>query len=334
MKNPTINQILDQYIIINESVLSKLPFFQEMVIINAKLTVILKKHDMLDERLVDSINSILVDLIAINKLPGIIEAKVLVVEEKTEARERSQTSQAANKPKLPVANVKKIIAVASGKGGVGKSTIAAHLALAASNKGLNVALVDADIYGPSIPHIFNIHNFPEIENNLLVPHQFKNLKLMSIGFLVDQEKAAIWRGPMVTKTLYQLIRGVDWGRDGKEIDLMIIDLPPGTGDIHLSLLESYPVEGFVYVTTPQKLSIADISKAIAMGEKMNVPNLGLIVNMVNLFDKEYLLNIAVQKKWQIIYEMDFDKDIAEQLINKNLIENLQAVIVPLLIKID
>lgn len=195
-----------------------------------------------------------------------------------------------NQP-VAVAGVKKIIAVASAKGGVGKSTIACNLAVSAVKAGLNVALVDADIYGPSIPHLMNLSEKPEQKDNLILPLMSRGVKCISIGSLIDPNAAGVWRGPMVTKILYQLIRSVNWKADGKPVDLMIIDMPPGTGDVYLSVAEKFPLAGVVIVSTPQSLAVIDVVRSIDCFEKLKVPILGMIQNMSYLEvggEKKYL----------------------------------------------
>lgn len=179
-------------------------------------------------------------------------------------------------------NIKNIIAVASGKGGVGKSTIAANLAISLSKMGNKVGILDADIYGPSIPMMFDLldekplarmHNDTEV---ILPAHKF-GLKVMSIGFFVDPSQALLWRGPMASNALNQLFKQTDWG----ELDYLVIDMPPGTGDIHLTLVQDIPVTGVIIVSTPQEVALADARKAFSMfnTEKIRVPVLGLIENM-------------------------------------------------------
>jgi ATP-binding protein involved in chromosome partitioning len=179
-------------------------------------------------------------------------------------------------------NVRNIIAISSGKGGVGKSTIAANLAVALAATGARVALVDADIYGPSIPILFGFEGQPPTirkvgERDMLVPYEAHGVKLMSIGVLVGPEQAVVWRGPMASKALQQLIFDTDWG----EIDYLLVDMPPGTGDIHLTLVQALPVTGAVVITTPQRLAIADTRKGAEMFRtpQINVPILGIIENM-------------------------------------------------------
>lgn len=179
-------------------------------------------------------------------------------------------------------NVRNIIAVASGKGGVGKSTVAVNLALALSKLGARVGILDADIYGPSIPIMLNIiGKKPKIkmvgEKHLMEPIETYGIKALSIGLLIDEKQAVVWRGPMVSSALKQFVTDCDWG----ELDYLVIDLPPGTGDIHLTLVQTVPLTGAVIVTTPQEVALADAKKAIGMFSihPINVPMLGVIENM-------------------------------------------------------
>jgi len=178
--------------------------------------------------------------------------------------------------------VKNIIAVVSGKGGVGKSTVASNLALALAEGGANVGLMDADIYGPSVPIMFGVRGerpmMKEVNGKgMIVPLEKYNIKLMSIGLLVDEKSAVVWRGPMASSAIRQFVTDVDWG----ELDYLVIDMPPGTGDIHLTLMQTVPVTGVVIVTTPQNVALADAKKGIAMfGQaQINVPIIGLVENM-------------------------------------------------------
>ena len=173
-------------------------------------------------------------------------------------------------------NVKNIIAVASGKGGVGKSTTAVNLALALAAEGASVGLLDADIYGPSMPIMMGISGRPEsLDGQNMEPMENYGVQVSSIGFLVDPDEAMIWRGPMASQALDQLLRQTNW----KDLDYLIVDMPPGTGDIQLSLSQRVPLTGAVIVTTPQDIALADARKGVAMFEKVGVPILGLVENM-------------------------------------------------------
>jgi ATP-binding protein involved in chromosome partitioning len=178
--------------------------------------------------------------------------------------------------KIDLPNVKNIIAVASGKGGVGKSTVSLNLAVSLAASGAKVGLIDADLYGPSIPTMVGLQNTkPEVQNGKLMPIEKFGVKMMSIGFLVDPETALIWRGPMASSAMRQLITDVDW----QELDYLIFDLPPGTGDIQLTLVQNLAISGAVIVTTPQEVALADVAKAVTMFRKVGVPILGLVENM-------------------------------------------------------
>jgi len=181
-------------------------------------------------------------------------------------------------PKI-LPNVKYTIAVASGKGGVGKSTVSVNLALALSKLGQKVGILDADIYGPSIPLMMGINGKPQIYQeqgtNKMMPLENYGLKMMSIGFLIDDDNPVIWRGPMATGAVKQFMTDVNWG----ELDYLIYDLPPGTGDIQLTLVQTIPLSGAVIVTTPQEVSLIDARKGLKMFEKVNVPVMGIIENM-------------------------------------------------------
>jgi ATP-binding protein involved in chromosome partitioning len=193
-------------------------------------------------------------------------------------------SKEAPKPKpAPILEkVKNIIAVSSGKGGVGKSTISSNLAIALSKLGYKVGLLDADIHGPSIPKMFGVEDaHPEIieieGRHTIIPIEKYGIKILSIGFFVDPENALVWRGPVASNALKQLITDTDWG----ELDYFVMDLPPGTGDVHLTLVQTTSITGVIVVTTPQDVALADARKGINMymGEKVNVPVLGLVENM-------------------------------------------------------
>ncbi len=186
------------------------------------------------------------------------------------------SAHSAQKGVKHIEGIKNIIAVASGKGGVGKSTTAVNLALALSAEGAKVGILDADIYGPSQPRMLGVHGKPEsLDGKTLEPMNSYHLQAMSIGFLVDEETPMIWRGPMVTQALQQLLNDTNW----KDLDYLIVDLPPGTGDIQLTLAQQVPVSGAVIVTTPQDIALLDARKGLKMFEKVEVPVLGVIENM-------------------------------------------------------
>ncbi|HEY3403383.1 MAG TPA: Mrp/NBP35 family ATP-binding protein [Ohtaekwangia sp.] len=199
----------------------------------------------------------------------------------------SVTSLRDNAPLLP--GVKNIIAIASGKGGVGKSTVTTNLAVALAQSGAKVGLIDADIYGPSIPTMFNCeHEQPTVKQvsgkNIIVPIEQYGVKLLSIGFLTPADGAVVWRGPMASSALKQFFADADWGN----LDYLLIDLPPGTSDIHLTLVQTVPVTGAVIVTTPQKVALADVKRGVGMFRQpqINVPILGIVENMAYFTPEE------------------------------------------------
>ncbi len=177
----------------------------------------------------------------------------------------------------PISGVKHVLAVSSGKGGVGKSTVASNVALALAKTGARVGLLDADIYGPSIPRMWGaLNQKPELnEGRKLVPLARFGVKLMSIGFLIEEDTAVVWRGPMLFKAMDQFLRDVDWG----ELDFLLVDLPPGTGDVQLSLAQKVPLAGAIAVSTPQNVALTDVKKAIDMWTRVNVPVVGIVENM-------------------------------------------------------
>jgi ATP-binding protein involved in chromosome partitioning len=191
-----------------------------------------------------------------------------------EGAPQQEQKQPQQEPVLP--GVKNVIAVASGKGGVGKSTVAANLAVALAQSGAKVGLLDTDIYGPSVPTMFNVTERPNITTKKkLVPIEKHGVHLVSMGFLVDTDQAMIWRGPMVTSAVKQFMQEVEWG----ELDYLILDLPPGTGDIQLTIVQTVPLTGAVIVSTPQTVALDDARKGVAMFSKVNVPVLGIVENM-------------------------------------------------------
>ena len=200
-------------------------------------------------------------------LPDIISSNVILT---SEGKVDNPTTN--NKYKL---SVKNIIAISSGKGGVGKSTVAVNLAIALKTMGHSVSLLDADIYGPSIPKMMGILKKPDSKNNKIIPIENYGIKCMSIGFLIDPDTPTIWRGPMIMKALEQLFTNVEWG----DQDYMIVDLPPGTGDTQLTMAQKVPLKGAVIVSTPQDVALIDVRKGINMFKKVNVPVLGIVENM-------------------------------------------------------
>jgi ATP-binding protein involved in chromosome partitioning len=205
---------------------------------------------------------------ALKAVPGVGSVNVAV--------QMKIVSHAVQRGVKLVHNIKNIIAVASGKGGVGKSTVAVNLALALASEGASVAVLDADIYGPSQPTMLGIRGRPESrDGKTLEPMEGHGLQAMSIGFLIDVETPMVWRGPMVTQALEQLLNETKW----REVDYLVVDLPPGTGDIQLTLAQRVPVTGAVIVTTPQDIALMDARKGLKMFEKVGIPILGIVENM-------------------------------------------------------
>src|SRR5664280_702286 len=184
-------------------------------------------------------------------------------------------NQPGQMPKLPIPGVKNLIAVGSGKGGVGKTTVAVNLAVGLAALGYKTGLMDADVYGPNVPLMMGINETPMAFGDRIQPLQQYGVKLMSMGFLSPGDKPLVWRGPMLHSVIQQFLRGVDWG----ELDYLVIDLPPGTGDVQLSLIQSAPVTGAIVVTTPSDVSLEDARKAVMMFHQVKVPVLGIVENM-------------------------------------------------------
>jgi ATP-binding protein involved in chromosome partitioning len=178
-------------------------------------------------------------------------------------------------PKAPVEGIQNIIAVSSGKGGVGKTTVAVNLAAALAARGLRVGLLDTDVYGPNVPLMVGLSEQPRIVGQKIVPLEGHGLKVMSMGFLNPGDKPVVWRGPMLHGVVKQFLSDVNWG----ELDFLVIDMPPGTGDVQLSLAQLVPVQGAIVVTTPQEVAAADVRKAINMFEQVGVPLIGVVENM-------------------------------------------------------
>jgi ATP-binding protein involved in chromosome partitioning len=210
---------------------------------------------------------------ALKALSGVTQVRVEVNQQGAPQAAAPQSPWAQQQKVL---GIRRIIAVASGKGGVGKSTVSANLACALQHLGARIGLLDCDIYGPSIPLMMGVHERPTIsEQEKMVPPSNYGVKLMSMGFLVEGDQPVIWRGPMIMKTIQQFFSAVEWG----DLDLLLVDLPPGTGDAQLSLCQTVPLDGGVIVTTPQEASLGVVRKGIAMFQKVNVPILGIVENM-------------------------------------------------------
>ena len=184
-------------------------------------------------------------------------------------------NQPGQPPKLPIPGVKNLIAVGSGKGGVGKTTVSVNLAVGLASLGYKAGLMDADVYGPNVPLMMGINRTPMAFGERIQPLDQFGVKLMSMGFLNPGDKPLIWRGPMLHSVIQQFLRGVDWG----DLDYLVIDLPPGTGDVQLSLIQTAPITGAIVVTTPSDVSLEDARKAVFMFHQVRVPNLGMVENM-------------------------------------------------------
>jgi ATP-binding protein involved in chromosome partitioning len=248
-----------------------------------------------------------------SQIPGIRQALIAAAKGVTGVANVSAnvtskiTAHAAQRGVALLPQVKNIVAVASGKGGVGKSTTAVNLALALAAEGAKVGLLDADIYGPSQPMMMGIEGRPESEDGqTMEPMENYGVQVMSIGFLVNQDEAMIWRGPMATQALEQLLRQTNW----KELDYLIVDMPPGTGDIQLTLSQRVPMTGAVIVTTPQDIALLDAKKGVKMFEKVGVPILGLVENMAvhvctNCGHIEHIFGADGGKKMAAEYGMDY-----------------------------
>jgi ATP-binding protein involved in chromosome partitioning len=207
---------------------------------------------------------------AVLALPGVREVEVTMT-----SRVRGRAASPAATERKPIDGVAHVVAVGSGKGGVGKSTVAVNLAVALAQDGARVGLLDADVYGPNVPLMMGVRLQPYQKDGKILPIEAHGLKLMSMGFLVDPETPVIWRGPMLHGVMQNFTRDVAWG----ELDYLVIDLPPGTGDVQLSLVQQVALSGAVIVATPQQVALDDAVKAIAMFHKVEVPVLGLIENM-------------------------------------------------------
>ncbi len=240
--------------------------------------------------------------------------------ESVEVEITSQVRASVPQNAQPIPGIKNIIAVASGKGGVGKSTTAVNLAIALAQSGARVGLLDADIYGPSVPKLLGLTGRqPKIEKQRMFPLENYGIKSISIGYLVKDEQALIWRGPMVSGAVMQLLNDVNWG----ELDYLIVDLPPGTGDIHLTLCQRVPLTAAVVVTTPQDIALLDCKKGIAMFEKVNVPVLGIAENMSmficphcgeksHIFSQGGAEKLGAEHRVRVLAEIPLDIKVREQ----------------------
>lgn len=222
----------------------------------------------------------------IQEQEGIQKVSIVLTSAKQGAQQSKSNQNMSSKPKLHIEGARKILVIASGKGGVGKSTVTALFAHKLRKEGKRVGIIDADIYGPSIPNIFGLSGKPQLDesNNRMTPLENYGIYVNSIGFLADPESAISWRGPMVSKALYQLLSLTNWScsnaeSENNKLDYLLVDTPPGTGDIHLSLLQNYIIDGVIMVVTPQKIAEIDVARALGLYKKFNIPIQGIIENM-------------------------------------------------------
>ena len=243
---------------------------------------------------------------ALRAIPGVEKAQVVLtaaaraaapgvtrVRRGASVRDDPRTDPAGRPAPTAFEHVKRVIAVVSGKGGVGKSTVAVNLACAFAAIGLRAGLLDCDVYGPSLPRMMGVDEEPVFEDGKLTPLVAYGLKLMSIGFIVDEDRAMIWRGPMVSSAVRQMIKDVRWGSAGDELDILVVDMPPGTGDIQLTLFHDFKIDGAVIVSTPQEIALIDARRAAAMLEKLGTPVLGMIENMAWFADPATGVHIPI-----------------------------------------
>ena len=227
---------------------------------------------------------------ALKAIPGMARVSVVLTAETAPATRPARTASLSpqaveqTRAKAPVpterpAHVRRVLAVASGKGGVGKSTVAANLAAALAARGLSVGILDADVYGPSMPTMLGVSGKPEYRDGMIEPHTAHGLKVMSVGLLTEKTDAMVWRGPMASQALTQMLTQTRWGTEDQPLDILVVDLPPGTGDVQLTLIQKTPLDGAVIVSTPQEVALADARRAHTLFQKVKVPTLGLIENM-------------------------------------------------------
>ncbi len=216
---------------------------------------------------------------AVREVDGVTQVKINVVEPGGATAAPPPRPAGAGQAPMPApaeaGDLGKVIAVSSGKGGVGKSTIAANVAAALAQQHLRIGLMDADVYGPNIPRMFGVSERPEVHGNKIRPLEAHGVKLISLGLLIERDQPAIWRGPIITKVIQQFLRDVDWGA----LDVLVVDMPPGTGDAQLSLAQAIQLAGAVIVTTPQEVAIGDALRSAKMFERVGVPVLGVVENM-------------------------------------------------------
>lgn len=227
---------------------------------------------------------------ALKAMPGMNRVSVILTSETAPAAPPRRTASLSplavdqTRARAPVptdrpAHVRRVLAVASGKGGVGKSTVSVNLAAALAARGLSVGVLDADVYGPSLPTMLGISGKPEYRDGMMEPHLAHGLKAMSVGLLTGADDAMVWRGPMASQALTQMLTQTRWGNEDRPLDVLVVDLPPGTGDVQLTLIQKTPLDGAVIVSTPQEVALADARRAHALFQKVGVPTLGLIENM-------------------------------------------------------
>lgn len=226
---------------------------------------------------------------ALRAIPGMARVSVILTAEtkpvaapRTASLSKAAVDQGRAKAPVPTdrpAHVRRVLAVASGKGGVGKSTVAVNLAAALSARGLSVGILDADVYGPSLPTMLGISGQPAYEDGAIVPHVAHGLKAMSVGLLTKMDDAMIWRGPMASQAITQMLTQTRWGTADAPLDVLVVDVPPGTGDVQLTLIQKTRLDGAVIVSTPQEVALADARRAHTLFQRVNVPTFGLIENM-------------------------------------------------------
>ncbi len=225
----------------------------------------------------------------LQEINNIGKITIVLTSDSYNADNKPPTTSTKEQPKHLIDNVKNVILIAGGKGGIGKSTVTALIAENLNAKGYKIGIADADIYGPSMPQIFGINQSPQIIDKKFSPIICRNIQIMSIGFLIPNNNPISWRGPMASKAIYQLLSLTNWS----EIDYLFIDMPPGTGDIHLSILQNYLIRGAIIITTPQKIAKIDVVKTIELYNKFNISLLGIIENMSHFNSPSSAYNIAL-----------------------------------------